>query len=167
MQPALDCLHAQPENFRYFRGGESFHVSKHQHLSTCRLQAGDGAFERALHFLTRQHLVRHRGRVGAFFRFLLGRSCDIVARQVRIFAPVLDAEAAGNGVEPGRQRRRPFKLTHSSGHRDQRVLQDILCGLGIATHLDTEAIDLRLMSFEQLLERRPITRSRSLEQERA
>ncbi len=67
-------------------------------------------------------------------------------------APLLQAEAAGDRVEPGRNRGRPAEVLHASGHGEERLLQDVLRVLGVPAHLQPEPVDAPLVPLEQRVE---------------
>ena len=74
--------------------------------------------------------------------------------------PLLEAEAPGDGVEPGRDRRGAPEVPDAARHRQQRILQDVLRIFWVPAHLHAEAIDLRLVTLEQRLERLPVASPR-------
>src|SRR5690606_30364023 len=77
--------------------------------------------------------------------------------------PLLDAEAPRDGVEPGGERRLSTELAHAASHREERVLEDVLGVLRIAAHGEPIAVDLRLVTHEEILERPLIPLSSSFQ----
>ena len=77
---------------------------------------------------------------------------------------LLDAEAAGDGEEPRRQRRAPAELVQAARRGEQRVLHDVLCVLGIAAHLRAEAIDGGRVALEQQRHCLIVTRAKGVQQ---
>ena len=79
-------------------------------------------------------------------------------------AASLDAEAARDLIEPGRQRRITPKSRGVAERGEERLLEHVARGVLVAAEPEPEPIDLRLVALEQQLERHAIARPRSHDQ---
>jgi hypothetical protein len=68
-------------------------------------------------------------------------------------APLLDAEPAGDGVQPAGDRRVAAEVAQGTGHRNEALLRDLAGVVHIAAHPKAKPIEMRLIPDEQRLER--------------
>ena len=102
----------------------------------------------------RRSLVSAIPRMNAWFArsgtlIELGRTDELpMARVPRIFSPRARRPVGARDASEAKTLRRNI----GKGHREQRVLQDVLRVLRIAAHLQLKPVRLRLVALEQLLE---------------
>ena len=151
VQPALDRLDAHAQHLGDLGRGQPFHVTQQEHLpvagssaemaasitsSTCfpaTASSGAAAGSASRPASAATSVSRERSSTGS----------ELAP------TPLLEAVAAGDGVEPGRQRGGTAEVANAPGHGQQRVLEDVPGVLGVAAHLHAEPIDLRLVALEQ------------------
>ena len=68
-------------------------------------------------------------------------------------APLLDAEAAGHLIKPGRELRVAPKGPQVLERRQKRLLKDVARVVLVAAHAQAEAIDLLFMARQELIHR--------------
>ena len=78
---------------------------------------------------------------------------QLLGRGVLGAAAALDAEAAGDRVEPGRQRRSAPEVSDVARRREERLLEDLLRVFCVSAHPQAEAEDALLVLLEQRFDR--------------
>ena len=140
--------------------GQALHVAQQEDLAVGRSEVRDGGLERGpqpaivgeavgapawiAHFSRPPALALHRHHLGG----------------VAAPPPLLDAEAAGDRVEPGRRRRVPPEAAERPCRRQERLLDDVLGVGGVAAKPEAETQDPRLEATEQCFEGRTVARLR-------
>jgi hypothetical protein len=166
VEPALDRVDADPQHRGHLGRGQPLDVAQHQHLAVLVVELGDRALEHLLDPPRAELLVGARPGVGHPHRVGRGVERAQLARRELALAARLDAVAARDRVQPGRQRRSAAEVADAARHRDQRLLDDVLGDLGIAAHLEAEAVDPRLVLLDQPLERGAIAGAGGVQQGR-
>jgi hypothetical protein len=154
VEAALHRLHADPEDLRDLRRGEPLHVTQHQHLAVDRLERADRRVQRGAELAARDLLLGaaavirdRRGRVR-------GRVERLDALRGVLAGPaLLDAEAPGDRVEPGRHGRGAAELRQRARRREERVLEHVLRVLLLAAQPQPEPEDGALVRAQQALDR--------------
>src|SRR5687768_13432434 len=128
MQAALDGIDAHAEHFGGLGCAQALDVAQDQDLTVDRLEPDDRLFDRLRHLLARERFVRPPGRIdnpcGFACRLRVERTLSPVTRPA--LAPLLEAEAPRNRVEPRRERGCAAELAYAARHGEQRVLENVL-----------------------------------------
>ncbi len=103
MEPALDSLDGDAEDLGHLGSGQALHVAKEKHLAVHRLEAADRLLRGALDVLASERLVWALRRIGQLPSLCkhFGVERSVLTWGELAPAPLLDAEAAGDRVEPG------------------------------------------------------------------
>ena len=97
--------------------------------------------------------------------FVLGMGgVERFRRMPRPAADFVQAQVAGDGEEPGRERRPTAELAQPARRGQKRVLHHVLRVLRVAAHLEAEAEDAALLLLEKGLEGGPVSGPGRLEQ---
>src|SRR6185369_4678467 len=133
------------------------------HFPVHRFEGPNRRLERVFDLLGGQRLVGGLARIRNVFRGAAEGGGRLLRSELTL-APLLDAEAPGYRVKPGRDRRAAPKILHVSRYAEQGILQHVFRVFRIAAHLHAEAINLALMTLEQPLQGFRLARTRSFEQ---
>src|SRR6266542_1335502 len=161
MEPALHRRDRERQDVRDLRCREPLDVTQDEHLPVHRVEPADRVLQGRPHLLARCELLGPALCVGD----VVSLARDIVERLdvdrgELARAVVLQAEAARDGVEPGRDRRRAPEIGDPARRGDERLLEHVLRILDGAAHLHPEPKDAVLMALEQPLDRGLVTGAR-------
>jgi thioredoxin 1 len=155
VQTALERADVDADDLGRFARRQPLDVAQHEHLALLGGQLADRGGER----------LADAARVGLGVGSGTARRERVVERLGRPrTAALLDAEAARDLVQPGRERGIAAECAEVAKRREHRLLQDLARGVLVAAHAQPEAVDRLLVAREQLVDRAPVTSARGGDQ---
>jgi len=152
VQSAFHGVHADLEHGCHLGCGQPLDVAENEDLAVHRLEGSDGFVEGLRDLSLRRRLVRAGGR-SCDGLLVFGLERLRVVRGSAALSPLLDAEAARDGEEPGRERCSSSEGANAPGGREKRLLHHVSRVLRIATHAGAEPVDRGGIPLEQRAER--------------
>ena len=158
VKAALDRVDADAQDFRHFWSRQTLDVAEHEHLALRGLEPVDRASQRTLELAIRGGLLRAWPRIGQALGGIDSRRVERLLSRGRELAapPLLDAEAAGDGIQPARHRGVAAEVAQGARHRNQALLRDVAGVVLVAAHPKAEAVQAGLIADQQRLQRRGV-----------